>query len=79
MKMKSLNDSPPHDKQRLLEFCCVSRGRQEIMDYMKLTDRKNFSRHYLKPLLNEGMLLMTMPGKTKSKNQKYVAMHNNGD
>jgi len=43
------------------------------MQFLKLTSRKNFVDLYLSPLLSEGKLIMTLPDKPKSKNQKYVA------
>ncbi len=42
------------------------------MTYLGLKDRKSFRMIYLKPLLNEGKLLMTLPDKPNSKKQKYV-------
>ena len=43
-----------------------------MMDFMGLVNRKHFGEHYLKPLLESGQLLMTLPDKPQSKNQKYV-------
>lgn len=43
-----------------------------MMDFLQLSDRKHFARHYLKPLLEAGMIVMTIPDKPKSRNQKYV-------
>ena len=61
-----------HDENKLLEFCSEPKTRQEMMDFMGLANRKHFGEHYLKPLLENGKLLMTIPDKPKSKNQKYV-------
>ena len=73
------HDAPhdaPHDQHddenKLLSFCDIPRTRQEIMDYMGLADRKSFREHYIKPLLQSGKLVMTIPDKPKSKNQKYI-------
>lgn len=43
------------------------------MEFMGLVNRGNFVKHYLKPLLEAGKLVMTIPDKPKSKKQKYVA------
>jgi ATP-dependent DNA helicase RecG len=42
------------------------------MDYLGLSDYANFYTRYLKPLLAEGKIALTIPDKPKSKNQKYV-------
>ena len=35
---------------------------------------KNFTQKYLRPLLNNGTLKMTLPDKPKSKHQKYITV-----
>ena len=40
---------------------------------MGYNDSRYFTNKYMKPLLNEGRLLMTLPDKLNSKNQRYVA------
>ena len=39
---------------------------------MELSSRRQFNERYMKPLIESGELLMTIPDKPKSKNQKYV-------
>lgn len=68
----SIQDSI-QDESKILKFCEKPRSRQEIMKFLELTSRKNFVDRYLSPLLSEGKLIMTLPDKPKSKNQKYVA------
>ncbi|NJP41161.1 hypothetical protein HCH52_08865 [Oscillospiraceae bacterium HV4-5-C5C] len=66
--------APQDLKQRLLElieFCIMPRSKREMMDYIGLTDSKNFRERYLVPLLNAGKIEMTIPDKPNSKNQKY--------
>ncbi len=43
-----------------------------MMDFMQLVNRQHFANHYLKPLLEAGKIVMTIPDKPKSRNQKYV-------
>ena len=62
----------PHDVAKLIQFCETPRTRKEMMDFLQLSDRKHFARHYLKPLLEAGKIAMTIPDKPKSRNQKYV-------
>jgi ATP-dependent DNA helicase RecG len=66
------HDTTHDDIERLLEFCMTPRSRSEMMAFMQLVNRKHFTEHYLQPLLASGRLVMTIPDKPKSKNQKYV-------
>lgn len=56
---------------RLIDFCSTPRSKREMMDYLGLTDSKNFRERYLVPLLSAGKIEMTIPDKPNSRNQKY--------
>ena len=43
-----------------------------MMAYLKLENRKSFTDYHLRPLLEKGKIVMTIPEKPNSKNQKYV-------
>ena len=60
-------------QDKILEFCKVSKTTKEIMEYLGLKDRRNFYLKYMKPLLEKGLLQMTIPEKPNHKNQKYVS------
>ena len=60
----------PQDK--ILEFCKIPRSKNEIVAYMSYKEQKYFTKEYMKPLLKNGELVMTIPDKPNSKNQKYV-------
>ena len=49
----------------------MPRNKREMMDYLGLTDSKNFRERYLVPLLEAGKIEMTIPDKPNSGNQKY--------
>ncbi len=70
-----INKDTPQDtpQDRILKFCEVPRSKSEIVVYMGYKDSRYFTNKYMKPLLNEGRLLMTLPDKLNSKNQRYVA------
>ena len=57
--------------QDLIQFCSVPRIRKEMQEFMELIDRRNFSEKYIKPLLEEGKIEMTIPDKPNSRKQKY--------
>ena len=59
--------------QGILGYCAIPRSRQELQAFCGLSGRNNFSKLYLKPLLESGQLRMTIPDKPNSRNQKYVA------
>jgi hypothetical protein len=42
-----------------------------MLDYLGLTDSKNFRERYLVSLLNAGKIEMTIPDKPSSRMQKY--------
>ncbi len=58
-------------RTQLIEFCDMPRSKREMMDYLGLTDSKNFRERYLVPLLEAGKIEMTIPDKPNSRNQKY--------
>lgn len=43
-----------------------------MMDFMGLSNRDHFSKHYIKPLIMANRLAMIDSDKPKSPNQKYV-------
>lgn len=68
------HDRAQDDMQKLINFCSEPRSRQEMMDFIEYSSRRQFSIRYLKPLLDSGRIEMTLPDKPQSKNQKYVAV-----
>jgi ATP-dependent DNA helicase RecG len=63
----------------IINFCEVPRTLKEIMDFLKLKDRKYFFESILKPMLESYILKMTIPDKPTSKYQKYVSVKSNQD
>ena len=69
-----------HDKtydathDRILTFCIEPHSKSEIAEHCGYKNTKNFTQKYLRPLLNDGTLKMTLPDKPKSKHQKYITV-----
>jgi ATP-dependent DNA helicase RecG len=63
----------------IIKFCEVPRTLKEIMDFLKLKDRKYFFESILKPMLESYILKKTIPDKPTSKYQKYIAAKSNQD
>lgn len=59
--------------QELIGYCKLPRTRADMQDYCGLSGRSNFRKKYLKPLLERGLIKMTIPDKPNSKNQKYYS------
>ncbi|CAM3397835.1 hypothetical protein PSFL111601_22775 [Pseudomonas floridensis] len=45
--------------------------RAELQRLLKLADAEHFRKHYLLPALEQGVLVMTLPDKPRSSNQRY--------
>ncbi len=59
--------------ERILEFCKTPRSREEIQNFIGLRDREYFRKNILNPLIKKGLLLLTIPEKPNSPNQKYYS------
>ena len=66
--------STPVDKviAMILEACITPKSRDELMTLCQLKSKKYFLKAYIKPLLENGQLRMTIPYKPNSQNQKYI-------
>ena len=58
---------------QIIEYCKVPKSRAELQEYCGLKGRRNFGKNHLTPLLEKGVLKMTIPDKPTSKNQKYYS------
>jgi ATP-dependent DNA helicase RecG len=65
--------------EALLAYCKEPKMRKEMQEYIGVLSRGHFAKSLLRPLLESGQLLMTLPDKPNSRNQKYVAAHGNID
>jgi ATP-dependent DNA helicase RecG len=59
-------------RRMILSYCIVPQTMSAIAEHCGYKDRVNFTKLYLKPLLESGLILKTIPDKPSSKNQKYV-------
>ena len=64
--------TPQAKIDELLEFCRTARTREELQNFVSLSDRKHFINSILKPLLDSGQLKPTIPDKPNSPNQRYI-------
>lgn len=59
-------------EERILDYCRVPRSKKEIAAECKLTDINHLTSRYLNPLIENELLLLTIPEKPTSSKQKYV-------
>lgn len=50
----------------IIEYCREPKSVQEIMDKFGFNSRSRFRRNYLTPMLEKGILRMTLPNKVSS-------------
>ena len=67
--IKEVQEKP--EAATLLEYCREPRSRKEIAQFLKLKTATYAMDRYIRPLLEEGKLEMTIPNKPKSTHQKY--------
>ena len=58
--------------EKILEFCKVARTKKEISEHIGYKNLTYMTRTYIKPLLERGKLVYTIPEKPQSRLQKYV-------
>lgn len=59
---------------KIVEFCAEPKSKAEIAEHCGYKSIKHFTDKYLKPMLEAGLLTMTIPDKPNSRNQKYIAV-----
>ena len=59
-------------ERSILTFCKKPKSRKEIHEYISQFSKSNIIKSYINPLLKKGKLIMTLPDKPHSKNQKYI-------
>ena len=55
----------------MLRACVTEKSIFELMDLVGRTGRTKFRDSVLKPLMQAGLIEMTIPGRPRSSNQKY--------
>jgi len=60
-------------KKSIIEYCREPKSKAEIQQYFNISSERYVRQELLKPLLEEGLLVRTIPEKTNSPNQKYIS------
>ena len=58
--------------ERLLEFCETPRSKGEIQEHLGIRSERYARQELIKPLLEGGRLVQTIPDKPSSPNRRYV-------
>ena len=56
----------------LIEFCKIARSRQEMQEFCSIKSDEYFRSKVVNPMLALGLVKMTIPDKSNSRNQKYI-------
>lgn len=64
--------APSQNDTELLKLCYAPKSISELMSEMSWKDRTKFRRRFLMPMVEQGLLEMTIPDKPNSRLQKYV-------
>ncbi|MEG0494542.1 MAG: ATP-binding protein [Clostridia bacterium] len=71
VEMVSTVQAPYADEKSLLAFCREPRSRQEIIRYLNIASAQYALKRYLNPLIEAGAIVLTLPDKPRSSNQRY--------
>lgn len=71
-KSSKLGSKLAVSEQQILELCKTEKSLKEITEHFVYKDVYKFKNNYINKLLEENKLKMTIPDKTKSRNQKYI-------
>lgn len=72
-----LEEEKDESAKDLLEFCKEPRTRKEIAEYLGIGIIFYVMKNYVQPLVDMGKLKLTIPEKTKSRNQKFLFQQKN--
>ena len=62
----------PQEKD-ILDFCKDAKTLKEITSNFGFKDIATFKKNYINPLLENGLLQLTIPEQPKNRNQKYIS------
>ena len=60
-------------KAAVTVFCQTPKSRKQIQEFLDLSDKKFFMDAVLHPLLEDGVLRMTIPDQPSNVKQRYIA------
>jgi ATP-dependent DNA helicase RecG len=63
---------------KIIEFCKMPKTREEIQKFISIKHREYFRKEILKPLVEKGLLMLTIPDKPNSPKQKYYSATKGG-
>jgi ATP-dependent DNA helicase RecG len=72
-KKTTVQDENSDLEQEILDYCRTPRTREELADRFGFEAPSYFIKTYIYPLMDAGMIKMTLPDKPKSKYQKYYS------
>ena len=62
-------------EENLLRFCAVPRNREEIAAFLGIKSVTYAIKTHVAPLIEQGLIVLSIPEKPKSPRQRYTAAH----
>ena len=70
---KKIQDRKQKNIDEILRICKEPKSVKEIIEELNYKSASAFRRDYIKPLIENGLLRMTIPDKPSSRKQKYIS------
>jgi len=67
------------DKHAILRTCLHPVKMKDLISITGFKHRTNFKKNYINPLVNDGLLALTVPDKPSSPNQRYITTKKGSD
>ena len=74
MQEKTYEKTYENVEEKIIKFCIEAKSAKEIAEYCGFKSVDRFKRNYIKLLLESNKIVMTIPEKPTSKNQKYITV-----
>ncbi len=71
---ESVSTEADTTEERIKSFCAIPRSRDEVAEFLNIGSAYYVATKYLRPMVDAGLLALTIPEKPKSKYQKYYCI-----
>ena len=61
-------------KREIIEFCKTPKTRQQLVEFIGLSSASHAIKTYVKPLVDRGLIMLSIPDKPSSSKQIYTSV-----
>lgn len=72
-KTREVGDVGDDRTAALIDFCMTPRTRKELADYLGLSSVTYAIKQYIQPLIDQGIILLSIPDAPSSSRQRYYS------